>query len=104
MKKVAPALALAALAAGSGIAETEDPSVCELGDASCAVTSNTLLQVKVKTQNTQGLSRSDIQTFMDETNKYRCMHGADPVTWNEAIAQGSQAWAEQMPPMNHADS
>lgn len=35
---------------------------------------------------------SDIQEFLNGHNKYRCMHGVPPLTWNEDIARLAASW------------
>mmetsp|Transcript_34257 Transcript_34257/g.86627 ORF Transcript_34257/g.86627 Transcript_34257/m.86627 type:complete len:500 (-) Transcript_34257:315-1814(-) len=36
---------------------------------------------------------TSMQEILDRHNKYRCLHGAPPMSWNDEIAQNAQAWA-----------
>ncbi len=42
--------------------------------------------------------------WLDDHNYYRCLHGADPVTWDSTLESQAQAVADAMPPMAHSDS
>eukprot|EP00929_Paragymnodinium_shiwhaense_P089035 TRINITY_DN4929_c0_g1_i1.p1 TRINITY_DN4929_c0_g1~~TRINITY_DN4929_c0_g1_i1.p1 ORF type:complete len:759 (-),score=224.82 TRINITY_DN4929_c0_g1_i1:58-2334(-) len=50
------------------------------------------------------LPAGDATLWLNATNRYRCMHGSPPVTWNAEVAKGAQEWAEKMPPMQHSNS
>lgn len=40
-------------------------------------------------------SDSNLAAILDRHNKYRCMHGVQPLKWNEAIARNAASWARQ---------
>jgi len=44
------------------------------------------------------------QHLLDYHNRFRCMHGAPPVTWNEDVAQGAKVYIADKTSMQHDDS
>merc|ERR1719277_758215 len=40
-----------------------------------------------------GPSTSTLRVVLDRHNVYRCMHGLNALTWNNAIASNAQQWA-----------
>jgi len=38
---------------------------------------------------------SDIKAYLDDHNDFRALHGADPLIWDDSLADEAQQWADR---------
>jgi hypothetical protein len=60
------------------------------------------LKPKLEIQDMRLPTAEEKQEFLDATNKYRCMHGAPPLTWNDDLAAVSNKYITPMTVMKHS--
>jgi len=53
--------------------------------------------------NSPPVSKSEQQEFVDAINKFRCMHGAGNVEWDDDVAESAQSYVGPLTEMKHSD-
>jgi len=59
---------------------------------------------QVHSATTRVPTQAEKEEFVKETNKFRCMHGVDPVVWSDAMAADAENYIAGMTTMKHSNS
>ena len=65
---------------------------------------NVSAAVALRTANRRLCTAAERRDFLTVTNTYRCMHGAAPVVWDEAMAVSAAEYVYPLTSMAHSDS
>merc|ERR1719188_759078 len=89
------------------------PEMCEAGQAAAdeeVAFLQTMTHTHAISRQAQGrrvskpMSQAEKTEYTQAHNIYRCMHGADPVVWDSAVAASAEAYVAPLKNMKHSDS
>jgi len=84
--------------------EANDLAKADFDENPASADAETAKAAQVRTQSLVAATAAQAKEFVDATNKYRCMHGAAPVAWDDDMAANANDYISPLTQMTHSSS